>query len=1339
MLRNVSNSTKSHTHIPGFDSDTGLPLSADLLGKFSKPDQEKGQTHNQDPSRSKIIEEKSQKSVSKTKRALEGKIDLKFACQNVNGFGDKKDTSKRDMIFLHIKEKGDILFFQETHTTTEKEIDYHIASKDTYIFSHGESSSKGVMIVIPEKIEHELLKKDCDTHGRYIIASCLLQGHTFLLVNVYAPNKENENAFFLREINKKLEAFLAGEQYDFIVTGGDWNFTENIDLDRRGGNPTLWKHSVSEILELKQTFDLIDIYRIRNEEKREYTHRSSRHGTYSRIDRFYISDNLQNYVSSVNITPPVLADHSVLSIHIKWEDDTPKGPGFWRLNNDLLLNEEYVNQIKEIIKHATEGGNANDNWRTRYDFLKFEIKQHSINVSKKIAKKNRDEVKSLEDSIIILDAKVQEAPDNKDEKEKLLEAQARLENHYRRIERGLALQAKTQCYEEGEKSSKFFLNQAKQNNRKSTIRQIKIGEGEHTQTITNSRQILQELELFYSNLYTSKATEETRIKMNEWINELDAQGLIPKLTEENRQKLQTGLTKEKIEKTLKTLGRNKTPGSDGITYEFYQKFWPDIQNIFMNQLNEGIEHGELSTSQKQSIIRLIPKKDKDATRIPNWRPLTLGQGDAKIDSKTLACMMIEVMADLIHPNQLAYIKKRFIGEGIKLIEGVIEYVKEKSLSGYMLAVDFLKAFDSYEWEFWEMVLRVFGFPDCFIQLLKRHYKNITSCVVNGGSSTNYFSIKRGVKQGDPPSGLVFILGIELLAIKVRSNRMIEGIEINRQEVKLTAFADDVNNILKNIQSVRAVLAELEKYGEISGLVCNIGKCEAMALGNSKKETITYNDIEIKWVEKMKITGITFGNNSEQNRKTDVDEAISKMKTQLQIWRGRNLSTLGKIQIVKTFGISQILYISNMLSLNQNEIAEIKKLITKFVWNDKTPKVKYNAMISDYEQGGLKYPNFDAILNAQKIMWIKRYFCSPYHPWKLIFDWQIDKIGGNSIFENTSLDKKKIKQEKLLSFYADVVYAWGLYNEKTVSFENVLQQNLFFNSNFNYPRGRSLAHKKFSKKGIIKIRDITRNHAFLEFNEIKNDSNLLNSDYLLYRGIISSIPRNIKDMISSASEDIDSENTESLLTKKNSKTLYRSLNRKSIERPTSEEKLQTEYNIRHNNWDNIYKLPFLVTIDTKTRAFQFKINHNIYFTNKKLYEFGINNESPNCTFCSEHIETLKHLFIDCKHVRVIWNDLQTLLNEQLNDEEKLFGLFEKIDDNSSDLISHITIIVKQVIHVSRMASSRPSLRQVIRKISEVERIEYQIAIRNSKLARHLTKWMKWSSINLEDFPSTQLPR
>ena len=184
----------------------------------------------------------------------------------------------------------------------------------------------------------------------------------------------------------------------------------------------------------------------------------------------------------------------------------------------------------------------------------------------------------------------------------------KLEHHYRRIERGHALRAKIQCYEEGEKSTKFFLSQAKQNSRKTTIRRLNTGEGEQLREITNPNEILNELEQFYTNLYTSTASDDSRRKMEEWIGDLDSRNLIPKLSDDNRLKLESGITKEKIEKTLKTIGKNKTPGSDGITYEFYQKFWPELQGIFMNQLYEGIDKGELSTSQKQNVIRLIPKK-----------------------------------------------------------------------------------------------------------------------------------------------------------------------------------------------------------------------------------------------------------------------------------------------------------------------------------------------------------------------------------------------------------------------------------------------------------------------------------------------------------------------------------------------------------------------------------------------------------------------------------------------------------------------------------------------------------------------------------------------------------
>ena len=125
------------------------------------------------------------------------------------------------------------------------------------------------------------------------------------------------------------------------------------------------------------------------------------------------------------------------------------------------------------------------------------------------------------------------------------------------------------------------------------------------------------------------------------------------------------------------------------------------------------------------------------------------------------------------------------------------------------------------------------------------------------------------------------------------------------------------------------------------------------------------------------------------------------------------------------------------------------------------------------------------------------------------------------------------------------------------------------------------------------------------------------------------------------------------------------------------------------------------------------------------------ESPNCSFCDSQEETLSHLFIECRYVKPIWNGLQTLCNVVFSDEEKLFGLHEKIDDKSYDLLSHITIIVKQCIHMSRMATSKPDFDQVKAKILDVEHTERQIALRNSRLERHLNKWRKLDDLFLRD--------
>ena len=74
---------------------------------------------------------------------------------------------------------------------------------------------------------------------------------------------------------------------------------------------------------------------------------------------------------------------------------------------------------------------------------------------------------------------------------------------------------------------------------------------------------------------------------------------------------------------LKEMKNNKSPGSDGLTTEFFKVFWNDLNVFYLDSINYSFEKGELTQLQKQGIITLIPKKDKVLTDLNNWRPITL--------------------------------------------------------------------------------------------------------------------------------------------------------------------------------------------------------------------------------------------------------------------------------------------------------------------------------------------------------------------------------------------------------------------------------------------------------------------------------------------------------------------------------------------------------------------------------------------------------------------------------------------------------------------------------------------------------------------------------------------
>ena len=99
-----------------------------------------------------------------------------------------------------------------------------------------------------------------------------------------------------------------------------------------------------------------------------------------------------------------------------------------------------------------------------------------------------------------------------------------------------------------------------------------------------------------------------------------------------------------------------------------------------------------------------------------------------------------ILPNLINHDQTGFLKDRFIGENIRLIDGIIQYATEKNISGLLLFIDFEKAFDSLEWSFLHDTLRPYGFGVLLNNWVKTLYSHTESCILNNGWTSNFFEI-----------------------------------------------------------------------------------------------------------------------------------------------------------------------------------------------------------------------------------------------------------------------------------------------------------------------------------------------------------------------------------------------------------------------------------------------------------------------------------------------------------------------------------------------------------------------------------------------------------------------
>ena len=221
----------------------------------------------------------------------------------------------------------------------------------------------------------------------------------------------------------------------------------------------------------------------------------------------------------------------------------------------------------------------------------------------------------------------------------------------------------------------------------------------------SQEKILNEERNFYENLYSSKEDPD---KYSGDSNFFDL-NFIPKLTDLEKDICDADISESECVKVLKTFKNNKSPGTDGLTAEFYKFFWIDVKKYVLESYEYSFETGTLSIDQKRGILTLIPKKDKDRTLLSNWRPLSLLNFDYKLLAKVIAERMKLFLPKLIDPDQTGYVAGRYIGENLRLIADIILFTTLKNYPGLILLVDFEKAFDTLEWKFIQKALVCFNF------------------------------------------------------------------------------------------------------------------------------------------------------------------------------------------------------------------------------------------------------------------------------------------------------------------------------------------------------------------------------------------------------------------------------------------------------------------------------------------------------------------------------------------------------------------------------------------------------------------------------------------------------
>ncbi|GKC73337.1 putative RNA-directed DNA polymerase, eukaryota, reverse transcriptase zinc-binding domain protein [Tanacetum coccineum] len=425
--------------------------------------------------------------------------------------------------------------------------------------------------------------------------------------------------------------------------------------------------------------------------------------------------------------------------------------------------------------------------------------------------------------------------------------------------------------------------------------------------------------------------------------------------------LEKDVTMEEIE-VVWNCGNDKAPGPDGFTFGFIKRYWETIKQDILEFVIRFFDSKKMPPGSNSSFVTLILKVS-NPIHVKDYRPISLVNTHYKIIAKILANRLAKVVDKIISQEQSAFIAGRQILDGHLMLSEATDWYKNRKKKMLIFKVDFKKAFDSVSWKYLDFVLQKLGFGLTWRAWINACLVSSRTYILVNGSPTSEFSVKRGLRLGDPLSPLLFIIVIEGLHMSLQEachSGLIYGIKIGSSNITLSHmfYADDVVITIDwNPLDMENIIRILYVFYLALGLKINIHKSNVYGVGVSDNEIISmanntgYSPGAFSFV----YLGLPIGTN--MNLSINWKNLLDRFDARLLKWKANLLSIGGRLTLIKSVLKSLGIYYLSIFKVPDVVLKMLEKKRAIFFWGGthdsrKLAWVKWLNVLASHDKGGL---------------------------------------------------------------------------------------------------------------------------------------------------------------------------------------------------------------------------------------------------------------------------------------------------------------------------------------------------------------------------------------------------